>query len=90
MFVPMKMWQCKNCSILNILAPCRGSGLKQPQWVLWRFPSVYYNCYTFQQPPLPFPPSCSPTLLLCIKERSENRFQTMSYYINLETKEVVT
>lgn len=49
MFVPMKMWQCKNCSILNILAPCRGSGLKHPQRVLWRFPSVYYNRYISTQ-----------------------------------------
>lgn len=51
---------------------------------------TFFNTEVSRQPPLPSPPSCSPTLLLCIKERSENRFQTMSYYINFETKEMVT
>lgn len=94
MFVPIKMCQCKNCSILNILAPCRGSGLKHTPWVLWLFP-VYCNLSIFnievsRLPPFPSSPSCSPTLRLCVKVRSENTFQTMSYYINAETKDMVT
>lgn len=65
-----------------------------PRWVLLVFLPSYYLFILFYlkvpvTPSLPYLLPKPPTLLLCIKVWPENTFQTMSYSIYLETKEMV-
>lgn len=82
------------CSILKFQAACGGGGLNVHSRFFWFFFPSYYLFILFYlkvpvTPSLPYLLPKPPTLLLCIKVWPENTFQTMSYSIYLETKEMV-